>query len=280
MKLTMTRPEHIKKMQLRWHFKVWNIRLNPVTNWRYFIKQSPYSRFHLLGLGNLVVSYLCSIHTSIKFFFCSALGTNWVNSSIIELLKVIDYLDSRSGKLFLLKCWNLWFFIVVWKGSLSAMQETERLPCSKNARFPGPSPWAPSRDRSQNISSFRIQGHCIFILIHFCLLWSSRKCSRSCSSSSGLGYVSYPGSDLLFRLAVASSGLQCVTDTEDIQLAKGQGGVLKTESRPAMCVFLPSLWILCRFIYTPTLSVCLTLHLATFLLAASGQWKADDAHAD
>lgn len=47
------------------------------------------------------------------------------------------------------------------------MQETERLPCSKNARFPGPIPQAPSLSRSQNISSFRIQGHCIFILIHF-----------------------------------------------------------------------------------------------------------------
>lgn len=153
---------------------------------------------------------------------------------------MIDCLDSQSGKLFLLKCWNLWFFIVVWKGSLSAMQETERLPCSKNARFPGPSPWAPSLGRSQNISSFRIQGHCIFILIHFCLLWSSRKCSGSCSSSSGSGYVSYPGSDLLFRLAVASSGLQCVTDAEDIQLAKGQGGVFK-DVKQTCYVCLPSI---------------------------------------
>lgn len=77
--------------------------------------------------------------------------------------------DSLSGSpgLFLIKCWNLWFFIVVWKGSLPVMQETERLPCSKNARFPGPIPWAPSPGRSQNISSFRIQGHCIFILIQF-----------------------------------------------------------------------------------------------------------------
>lgn len=47
------------------------------------------------------------------------------------------------------------------------MQETERLPCSKNARFPGPIPLAPSLGRSQNISSFRTQGHSIFILIHF-----------------------------------------------------------------------------------------------------------------
>lgn len=80
-----------------------------------------------------------------------------------------DWLTVSQGVrgLFLLKCWNLWFFIVVWKGSLPVMQETERLPCSKNARFPGPIPWAPSPGRSQNISSFRIQGHCIFILIHF-----------------------------------------------------------------------------------------------------------------
>lgn len=77
--------------------------------------------------------------------------------------------DSLSGSpgLFLLKCWNLRFFIVVWKGSLPVMQETERLPCSKNARFPGPIPWAASPGRSQNISSFRIQGRCIFILVHF-----------------------------------------------------------------------------------------------------------------
>lgn len=77
--------------------------------------------------------------------------------------------DSLSGSpwLFLLKCWNLRFFIVLWKGSLPVMQETERLPSSKNARFPGSIPRAPSLDRSQNISSFRIQGHCIFILILF-----------------------------------------------------------------------------------------------------------------
>lgn len=42
------------------------------------------------------------------------------------------------------------------------------LPCSKNARFPGSIPWAPSPSRSQNISIFRIQGHCIFIT-HFFL---------------------------------------------------------------------------------------------------------------
>lgn len=86
-----------------------------------------------------------------------------------KMLRLIDWLMVSQGVrgLFLLKCWNLWFFIVVWKGSLPVMQETEWLPCSKNARFPGSIPWAPSPGRSQNISSFRIQGHCIFILIHF-----------------------------------------------------------------------------------------------------------------
>lgn len=40
----------------------------------------------------------------------------------------------------------------------------------------------------------------------------------------------YPDSDLMFRLAVASSALQCVTDAEDTQLATGRGGVLRREA--------------------------------------------------
>lgn len=58
--------------------------------------------------------------------------------------------------------------------------------------------------------------------------------------------MSYPGSDLLFRLAVASSGLQCVTDAEDTQLAKGQGGGevskdIKQTCCVCVCVCLPSI---------------------------------------
>lgn len=84
--------------------------------------------------------------------------------------KLADWLtDSPSGTLGLLplKCWNLRFFIVVWKGSLPLTQEAEWLPCSKNARFPGPIPRVPIPCWSQNISNFRNQGHCIFILILF-----------------------------------------------------------------------------------------------------------------
>ena len=103
------------------------------------------------------------------------------------------------------------------------MQETERLPCSKNERFPGPIPRVPSLSRSQNISSFRKQGHCIFIPILFPLN-GSRKLSGSCSSSSAPGFVCYPDPDLMFSLTVTSSAPQCVTDAEDTQLATGQGG--------------------------------------------------------
>lgn len=170
-----------------------------------------------------------------------SLGDKSSHAAATGLLWLIDWLDSLSGTpgLFLLKCWNSWFFIVVWKGSLPAMQETERLPCSKNARFPGSIPRAPGPGRSQNISSFRIQGHCIFILIHvFSLLNGSRKRSGSCSSSSGPGCLCYPDSDLMFRLAVASSALQCVTDAEDTQLATGRGGVWRREADLQCVVFL------------------------------------------
>lgn len=172
------------------------------------------------------------------------LGDKRSHAAVTGLLRLIDWLASLSGSpgLFLLKCWNSWFFIVVWKGSLPAMQETERLPCSKNARFPGSIPWAPSPDRSQNISSFRIQGHCIFILIQFFFLPSTVPGSEagSCSSSSGPDWVCCPDSDLMFRLAVASSALECVTDAEDTQLATGRGGVWRCEADlqcVSACVF-------------------------------------------
>lgn len=67
--------------------------------------------------------------------------------------------------------------------------------------------------------------------------------------------MSYPASDLLFILAVASSGLQCVTDAEDTQLAKGQrwwwGGASEDIKQTCyVCVFLPSMCILCRLIHS------------------------------
>lgn len=53
--------------------------------------------------------------------------------------------------------------------------------------------------------------------------------------------MSYPGFDLLFRLAVASSGLHCVTDAEDTQLAEGQEGASEDIKQTCyVCVFLPS----------------------------------------
>lgn len=167
------------------------------------------------------------------------MATGWQNEPCLwDRDTPADWLtDSLSGspELFLLKCWNLRFFIVLWKGSLPVMQETEWLPCSKNARFPGSIPWAPSPDRSQNISSFRIQGHCIFILILFFSLNGSRKLSGSSSSSSGPGCVCYPEPGLMFRLAVTSSALQCVTDAEDHSWQQGIGSV-EMWSRPAVCV--------------------------------------------
>lgn len=66
----------------------------------------------------------------------------------------------------------------------------------------------------------------------------------------------YPDSDLMFRLAVTSSALQCVTDAEDTQLATGQGGVRRREADlQCVCLSLPvcsALSILRSPIYTPT----------------------------
>lgn len=98
------------------------------------------------------------------------------------------------------------------------MQETEQLPSSKNATFPGSIPWAPGLDRSQNISSFRIQGHCIFILFPQWLQEVKRELQLFLRS--WLCVLSGPG--LMFRLTVTSPALRRVTDAEDTQLATGQ----------------------------------------------------------
>ncbi|KAK1897212.1 hypothetical protein KUDE01_016749, partial [Dissostichus eleginoides] len=85
--------------------------------------------------------------------------------------------------------------------------------------------------------------------------------SGRCSSSSGPGCVCYPDSDLMFRLAVTSWALQCVTDAEDTQLAAGQGGYCGDVKQTC------TLSILRSAIHTPT-STCLYPNLPSFVPVA------------
>lgn len=143
---------------------------------------------------------ICRVASSERFSH-GALAANWVvllrraHSSKLSEWQPVREWRAATKKRKMLKFEV--FVIVVWKGSLPMMQETERPPCSKNERFSGPRPPPPRvavSNRSQNISSFRNQGHCIFILIppplptpFPRLLGGSRKWSGSCSSSSGSG---------------------------------------------------------------------------------------------
>lgn len=90
----------------------------------------------------------------------------------------------------------------------------------------------------------------------------------------------YPDPDLMFRLAVTSSALHCVTDAEDIQLVTGQrgrgecGDVKQTCS---VCVCVCG-WTL---VYTPTSTCfCPNLHLALFSVGGEVHERASDVCAD
>lgn len=126
------------------------------------------------------------------------------------------------------------------RGSLPATQETERATVFQKCQIPRVSiPWAPPPlpvpnpsappthlNRSQNISSFRIQGHCIFILIHFSFsaLHSDASRKRQLFLTT-LARACYPDSDLMFRFWGGGWRLRHqlssrrVTDAEATQLA-------------------------------------------------------------
>lgn len=145
--------------------------------------------------------------------------------------------DSPSGTRVLLplKCWNLRIFIVVWKGSLPLTQETEWLPCSKNARFPGPIPRVPIPAGVKTSPALETRDAIFLFLFFFFLPRQFQEVKQELQLFLRSWLACYPDPDLMFRFAVTSWALQCVTHAEDKQLAAGQGRVQRHEAE-CMCV--------------------------------------------